>query len=469
MKIQGKYFDIVEEHFSDCYTEIKEGGKDFESATYKHFPISEAYMDTFTSNLSWELDKFWGKYHQQLSDDVSKLVGVKSYQCSPPEDEGKNIVKRIGLYADTQLIVDPLMAVEGQKIYTRGGIAFTGILRDFFDLLDIYKPLYEADTYLPMAVIIPDISLIDKATLMNKPYKYYSELALEIAGLIFGSKFADSDDFKNYIIKCPSEEISKQLADFTTDSAELQSIVQVLSDELRMSENVSVHRKFSDAATAVMLQYLPGSFDVINSSAQNSNIYKSVPTYSDRFYWDIIHWQLKKENATLQEKFGLSSKEDYSILNTIQLDNYNWLGNIPLEGLIKLRENGELQDMRDIFRSEIAGIQNCSESDYQDVARQMDANLRDAFRKHEREVNGLNMKFKRSLKIDTGSLIVGGTIGAVSALFPPLSVVGGAIGGGGAIDLVKSYCDKIKDHEDLGSRPVGLLFEAKENQEINLT
>jgi len=173
---------------------------------------------------------------------------------------------------------------------------------------------------------------------------------------------------------------------------------------------------------------------------------------------------MKKDNEELNLRDKLSSK-DSLILNALKQENLKWLGNVPINDILTLRERGELQDLRDLIGRNVRELENVSDEDFIEVGQQINYNLDQAFRKHDAEVNDLNRTYKKKYKIDVSSLIVSGSLAIATTLYPPISQVAGLVGGGSLLKVINDFFNKREKMKELQKKPVVMLFNAKQMPE----
>lgn len=147
-------------------------------------------------------------------------------------------------------------------------------------------------------------------------------------------------------------------------------------------------------------------------------------------------------------------------MNALELDNFKWLENVPINGIIKIREEGELQNMREILSKEINSLTFSKDEDFVDIAKNVNYNLDLAFKRHNAQINQLDREFRKKYQFDAGTLIVTGSMIVTCAFFPPLSILAAIIGGGDMVKILRDTTEERLKREELRRRPIALLFEA---------
>jgi stress-induced morphogen len=159
--------------------------------------------------------------------------------------------------------------------------------------------------------------------------------------------------------------------------------------------------------------------------------------------------------------------KDTLVLNSLQTHEFRWIGNVPLNKIVEMRERGELQDMRELLSRSITEIETATDDEFVEVGRQVEYNLEQAFKKHRNEIQELSESYKNKYKIDVVSVAVTGTLGLISAMYPPLAQIIGFLSSSLAetvsvSKLIRDFFEERKSLRALQRKPVGMLFEAKE-------
>lgn len=151
---------------------------------------------------------------------------------------------------------------------------------------------------------------------------------------------------------------------------------------------------------------------------------------------------------------------DVAITRTINYPEFNWLGNVPLDVLIRLREDGTLQDLRDLFRRELYALSQTTDSEFERARKLVHRNLDEALKNHEAQIKYLANKYSQSLKLDLTSFVISGTLTIASAFVPYLAIPGALFGGAGLADFLRQKVENRSEARHLKTLPSGILFEA---------
>jgi hypothetical protein len=141
-----------------------------------------------------------------------------------------------------------------------------------------------------------------------------------------------------------------------------------------------------------------------------------------------------------------------------------WVGSIPHEALIEIRQQGAMDEIRMIISRGIIEVGNTSDIDIAATADRVAANIEEAFRSHRDRLSEIKGRKWRFAGHDIGSWLVTGTIevAPVATGSPYFGIAG--IVAHQLIDapklsaLPKKYNEILRDEKRVRNSPVGLLF-----------
>jgi len=272
------------------------------------------------------------------------------------------------------------------------------------------------------------------------------DFVVSYASELFGESFASSEEVLNFLSK---------VGDFN----EFVSLVQKpeiftdLNGEPIREHNLRYIREYYNHKYNTFLS-LPDSLYLLLRGR-----------YGMVAMWHGLLWLLKKDNELTFSHLKMPQiSKDALIMNALQEKELKWLGNVPLIKLKVLRQRGELQELRDTISENVEEMTNVSDEEFVEVGRLVRYNLEEAFKRHDSEVKDLNEKYRRRYDIDVASITVSGSLGVVSALFPPLALAAGTassiIGSGSILKMINDYVKKREQLEALQKKPVAMLFDA---------
>lgn len=464
-KFVERYFSILEDYFGVVLERISK--KRYSPEEYPQ-AIAEVYDRTLVrptlDSLYDELMRLDWDSQINATQKVGGLkvsyIGVISAE-SPAEIP--EFLKKACLYSDTVILNDHISSwmYDWRKNAPDDLPIFEAVARYAICYLTI-KDLFVCDLKPPICTLTPPFTwFLEKSSFENLFTERFEETLLSFASDVFGQIFRSSKELDEFLSKI------RDFNDFVSRSQKPEMLIDVYGTPYSASivEDIKHYTRFyyqTELSKPELFKELL-NFPATALLPLMTNGKLTFDFATDRKgYWDHLMWLMRKDNEAVFEqlrKRGLS--KDALILNALQREDLKWLGNVPLNKVIEFRERGELQDLRDLLGKNVHDIENATDEDFNEVGRQVKYNLEEAFKKHDAEAKSLNEKYKRKYDIDVASLIVSGSLGVVSALYPPLALATGIIGGGSIIATVKDFIEKREKLRELQKKPVAILFDAR--------
>jgi len=205
MKIQEKYFEILDDNLGSYYFNMKKNNLSTFQFFKKTFDktcgltVGEAYE--FVENVQNELNELWNRNLTSILGDVKRLGGLNVYHFWVPYHDISNeptIVNRVGLYADTILLDDPLWRATANFQDWEAYYRFMKVFLYGFNLLEL-KDIIFADLDQPIVLVVP--SKIHMPDYKKKFEEFISIQRLELADTLFKKKFSSEDELANFFKK----------------------------------------------------------------------------------------------------------------------------------------------------------------------------------------------------------------------------------------------------------------------------
>lgn len=474
-KTTERYFSILKDYFSDLQ---KWASKKRYSELEFYLAINDLYsptmMKTTMESLFQELSKL--EWNTQASN-IARLGGLKTaylgniYSIRRSSLETFDYLKRVGLYSDTIIVNDPILSelLTLEKRQTGEIASFLPVAYWARHLLAI-EDLFSSDLNTPICTLAPShVFSLEREGILESTDCFLDETVARLfASDIFQYEFRSKQELMDFLshLKNFDEFITLAKKRELLVNPEGEPVDEKFLQELRENWEHKYNRALSFPDSLYML--LRGrqtmlTYDLVVNGKIASNFITDFKGIFSHFLW-----QAKNDNKLVfdhLEKKPLS--KDMLILNALQLEELKWLGNIPLGKLKKMRERGELQEMRDVLRQNVKDIHDVNDEEFVEVGRQVKYNLEEAFKRHDSNVKELNEKFKRRYAISGATVVVSGSLGMVSALFPPLtlaiSVVSSILGSESLMQMVKNFLSKREQLQALQKKPVAMLFDAHES------
>jgi hypothetical protein len=472
-KITEQYFSILKDYFADLQKwNSKRGYSGPESVE----GIAELYnpesMKGTMETLSQELKKLDWETQSSVNEKVGGLrtayLGQGYIHMNYPETTF-NFMKKTALYMDEIIVNDPLLSelLTWQKRGTGETLSFNLVAQYALQLLSI-EDLFISDTDQPICCLAPSsVVSLENRGIREKTEKFIEDCVVpSYASGLFNKNFESKEDLENYL------GTFKSFGDF---------ILNIRKSELKFTNPTGTPVKETDYLR--VRQYYEEKYNIILPDstslfllirgrfsmaaydlAVNARVASNFVT-DFKGVWDSLLWLVKNDNKLINEycKKNPISKESI-IVGALQ--QFKWLGEVPLGKIKEMRERGELQEIRAILGQNISELQNVSDEEFFEVGKQVKYNLEEALKKHGTQVKDLNEKYKKRYDIDLASLIVSGSFGIVSALFPPLVLTATLIGGGSLLDILKTYANQSEQLQALQKKPIAMLFDAYNKDKI---
>lgn len=468
-KLVEKYFSILRDYFSPALKWAYKRGYPAQEVSLQSMqeiydptvvrPMLESLYDDLMV-LDWALQE----------ETVREMGGLKPTYLGigKPDVNTYGFLKRTALYSDT-IIVDDYISdtVVNWKLRGSGDLTtLLGITRYAIHCLNI-EDLFLSDLQPPMCTLAPPPVLsLEKKNLLNAAKRSIEKSSVSFASEMFGQTFPSEEKFAMFLQKI------ENYSDFVSKMQKPEILVESNGTPLS-EESFQAHKRYFQMKYGVysfaeaLLFTLKSRFDATIPILMSDGRFTTNFVTDFRGAWHTLLWLMKNNNEIILKHSNerKSISKDMLILNALQQERLRWLGNIPLNKIRQLRERGELQDLRDLIGKNVKNIENVSDEDFVAVVRQVKYNLEEAFKQHNSDVKNLNEKYRRKYKIDVASLIVSGSLGIVSSLYPPLalatSVASGIVGSGSIIATVKDFIEKREKFKDLQKKPVAILFDAQ--------
>ncbi|MEJ1389194.1 MAG: hypothetical protein RPU62_15985 [Candidatus Sedimenticola sp. (ex Thyasira tokunagai)] len=172
-------------------------------------------------------------------------------------------------------------------------------------------------------------------------------------------------------------------------------------------------------------------------------------------------------NAGNSETDSLNDLHIARALNSTVKTEMPWMGNIPPDALIEIRQSGALDEIRHLLSGGLKSLIEANPSNFYRTGDQVFENLDSAFKDHEQKIKELTSKRWTFAGKDIGSFVVVGGIEITAALtgLPLYGALGAMAGMTGAIPNVKDLKEKYKqlkaEESEISNTGVGILLKNK--------
>lgn len=468
-EVQEAYYRLVESLFSDLY-----------SIMCDHNASPHAFAAWFVNqpdhvarnhDTLWDFVKtvkdFWENASPAIwahAEDQDLVKAVFGGEIFP--DTGRNPAHIIGVYVDTVILPDPFLKMlpllqkqtERDRVYEIIRLAMHVLQHKTFVLAEIEPPL---------AVIVPDKFALED-WYRDHVLHFAQRAALCHAGRLFGREFSSTDEVEEFVsvYGSPAE---------IADAIERPELVMIdtawsgtAADQIaRLLETYGDVLPSDNAGLVIwfhIISRMTQASDVLRRSAE----VRGVPIIQAPTSWRWLNWRLGYDAQQLSGRG--ESLHVVRALNEGVGAGLSFLGNVSIDALVELRQTGQLGEMRELLSSGLKEIVKADPSDFAATTSRVLANLRRAFKRHERTIEGLRRERRVFAGRDVGSLVAIGAveIAAVISGDPLLAVAGVAAalsGGTPTVKDLKAKWQQIKDKSEAESTTVtALMFDRRGTQ-----
>lgn len=467
-QIQEEYFKILELFFSHPHQEmIKHNLTPHIIAADMSRKLSLVKaLSSDAENFEKGILEFWETFGDAVRVHIQDLKGLKTvYGGDIFPSYKKNTLASTGLYVDTTILPDPMLRVASFMKFVTPEKATYYLIKHALSALSL-KDLVLANVTPPIAIIAPDPFIMDEDVQRFIASTGQQDLVSHLEHA-FGKKFKNSDELDKYVSEIKTvKELEKKLRAperilFDTDWEELP-----FSEQWKKSQDGSTGISYpEDFSVGEIVKFaMSGRMAQIGEILYKANILHGIPVLDAPTSWKYFLWKYEYDNVKSKEVNP--ELRNVMIVNALQSNRLQWLGNVPHDALIKFREEGTLNDIRDLFSKGVIDIQNASEGTYEETVSEVIGNINDAFFDHMKVLREHSSGVKKYVGFDIAPWIVTGgiSIAAASTGNIPLTVTSALVGMAGlpsGKDLWKKGKELLEKRNKLVRSPVGILFEAR--------
>ena len=426
------------------------------------------YLDKPIELILKDLEEFWELVaesgHLHLEDDYKSIKAVFGGDLFPSNNE--NIASKCGIYTDTIILPCPFIRSRHMfKVWDKNQRVYF-LLKHALNVLQ-YKELALVDLANPIVAILPDKEMMDEFS-FEQVQKLGEKDALFHASKVFGRSFESFEELLEYGKSLDTiEKVTKGIKNpkkvlFDTEFKEPLEIQ--IKNQLKRESGKALQT--NNPGIIVSMLGL-GRMSVCNELLLRASKVGGIPLIDAPTSWEYFIWKLEYDTERTYPEKDYSKMHIVKGLNGLDATSLQWIGKIPPKGLIELRKNGAINEIREILSKGIDEIVNADEFDFTNTSYKVFNNLNFAFNQHQENIQKLiNKKWKIAGK-DFGSWLVMGSVEIASAcigtpLYGLSTVALNQILDAPKIkDLpktVKTIKEIEQEKEKLKKSPLGLMF-----------
>ncbi len=470
-----RYFEILRDYF----------GKDYETAKKDNFSdeaiyrIRKKYADrviaqsiiqtllTELKDLDWKVQEISIRKKGGIK---AHYVGSESGFLEPSAWNISNFLRKTALYADTIVLEEQVLNQLISSIYMNNRLTMDFVIDYAIEFLSLEENhIFASNSDYPICELAPALVWsLNENNIRETAWNLICKSTTDYASQLYNKSFNNVEELRSYLSQIDDTQflnVHNNQRLITPNNIEINS--QWLKRQrslLHSSDTTSFYEAVLRILTPLRI------YDLMYSG-----LLGTIPITDSKNAWDAINWLIKNDNEHI---FAKAQKKAFSKdalimngLSKLQHEDYRWLGNVPIDKLSLLRERGELVDIRRILGEGIDNIQEASDDDFFDTAKQVYDNIDIALRKHKADLAGVKDKYQNISGIDT-LLTVSGSISFVSALYQSYASSAGILAsfpsiasGITSVALIgRDYINRRNELKALRKKPIAILFETKEDQ-----
>ena len=413
-----------------------------------------------------EVRQFWETH----AEEVTAWISASEALCllhADSADTVKSNIRRTGVYFDTACIIDHLYLHRdsgfGQELAAGRGLAAQRVFPAYFENLSL-EPEVMANCDPPLAVLYPSFSARNPAHDIEVERECGRRAYDLVAELLDLPRYDGADcDFSAAVNNVPREKIRQVLRTQPIFAGLSEEQVQTVAQAAAFKDGLYFDRTdVSPAASSVFAMTVVASrsiYHVLRSEYEAERLpieqYLHRRVYREAFAW------LARLEARRSRDSGLITAEEASLLS-VNSERLKWIGNLSIEELVQVRNDGLMDDMRALFRLSAATLRRASSP--HEAALEVQSRLESKFAEHQAEMARKEDAYWRRFKRSVSSLCINVSVSLISALVPilPVEIAAAAysvgLGGKSGLDLIRSGIERKRELREDRRKPVALLL-----------
>jgi hypothetical protein len=469
IEIQKSYFTLLSDCFRAQNAEVVQAGGDVENGIRKWAcgKSHEQVIDTIRHGME-ELRDFWRDYYEELRTNLISLDILPVYSISRPRYLRRQLTSA-GLYVDTMVCHDDTLSGLANFSFLPPEKMLTLVMNSLFDCVGMLQlqSCFTSNLDIPFAVFCPGERDFDP-NIESRMIASSLELVTAYANDLLQTRYSDWEEVELATHKIVgAEAIKKAIKRSEILPAPLR---EPKNDRDKLSQCFERMRMLQAQALPASpqrpnLKDLLISFmtvlGVIESQLHGSVELDLAPLFP-RYAWDLYRWRVQQGNLENARILGWEERQTSAIATGIQHEDLDWLSTIPVEAIIRLRQDGFLEDFRIRLRQVRKRMTLEESSDFSAVAQQAIHDLEAAIEEHVASIQTLEQQARDHLRLKTGNFVGKMSLGIASFWFPPIAIID-------LIENTRQYAEEVIKTKRLQASlpdrlrrgPWGMLMEAK--------
>lgn len=469
LKIQRSYFALLTDCFRAQNVEVLEAG-DVETGLKKWaYGKTEDEITYMVSRRLEDLRNFWKLHYEELRTSLLSLDILPVYSVSRPIYLRRQVTST-GLYVDTVVCHDDTLSglrnfdfVPREKKLTLA----MNLLRDHIDILQLQR-CFTAELGAPFAVFCPGERDFD-FDIEKRIIESSLELTTAYANDILQTRYSNWEEVGLATREITGAQAIKKAikrmdilpAPFREAKSDADRLSQCF-ERMRLLQEQSLSAKPKQPNLKDLLVSFITEFAVMEGQLHGSVELDLAPLFP-RYLWDLYKWRVNRGNRENARLLGWEERQTSAFATAIQHEDLDWLSAISVEDIIRLKEEGFLENFRQKLRQARRRMTLEESSNFSRVAQLAAKDIEAAINEHIANIGNLELEARRCLKLETGKIVGKVSLGIASFWFPPIAIMD-------FIKDAKKYAEEViktrrllKSIPDrLRRGPWGMLIEAKD-------
>lgn len=355
-----------------------------------------------------------------------------------------NAVRITGLYADTQLVPDPIYPFFSAELYLNAKLL--QLANALFYLLQL-RPLVDAELPIPPVFVFPSFDeILEDRDAQTK--SGIEQLVVRMIKPHCDGNVTSMEELCEYARKADKTFAQALLASglFIPPGAQpnqqlgLDEAVRAYITGLKGIRSEEILTQMKALPTSVLL--LNGVLERLRPHyhlLENAREFDAQPLLSQHVHWYYFE-KIAQLNAEELRRKNVLSEQAFQTLRAVQDDSLSWLATIPVQTLRELITNNEHRWLREELNKFTGQLAGGSATNMNDMVREVNHGLASLVQRQQKVMNDIERKYapkKMAAYFGGGA---GLTVAAAAAFLPSLSPLLGvalpaaaaaaAIGGG---------------------------------------
>ncbi|HCF4205412.1 TPA: hypothetical protein NID94_004458 [Pseudomonas aeruginosa] len=474
-EIQAELFDLFSSLFSALTCRSVDLVRDVDEIKQRMLWRIKYQPDIFANTVNdatEELSEFYNRYSVRFYQHAKSLGGMRlvtggQRQFGP---SALNAVRITGLYADTQLIPDPIFPFISSDLNLNA--VHLQLAIQLFQILQL-RPLVDAKLPVPAIFIFPSFEEVlehnDAHTKLG-----LEQLAIRLISPICQGDIQSLEELFEYsrrqetafldalmpsgLFIPPGGEPGIQLSASEAASQYLK--------ELEGTRSSQILDKMKHAPTGPLL--LNGVLERLRPQyhlLENSSELGAQALLSQPVHWHYFE-KIAQANATDLRSKNIISDQALQTLHAVQDDSLSWLADIPVTTLAQLISNNEHRWLRDELNKYTSQLASAGPIETNDMIREVNHGLASLVQRQRKNLKDIELKYAPKKAAVLAGGIIGAGLVASAVMLPllsPLLAVGvptvalAGAASGALIGFSKEKVGEFVEKQHAGKSMLGVL------------